>query len=226
MTFAMFVVNWPSVYLVCFLVGLILSVFSLLVGAFHLHIPHVHLHGHVGHGLHLHGPHVHAGAPAAGGSGNVGPEISPFNFSTVMAFLTWFGGVGYLMTSVYHVWYLAALGVAVLAGLLGGTIVFLYFVKVMLKHDHTMDPADFRIVGVVGKITNPIRAGGTGEIVYVQGGSRKTAAARAEDGAAIAKGSEVAVTRFEKGIAYVRLWDELADTLESAGGSAHGDERK
>lgn len=223
-TFAFLVVHWPTVYLVCFLVGLILSVLSLLLGAFHLHLPHVHFHGHVGHGMHLHAPHVHAGAPAGGGS--VGPEVSPFNFATLMAFLTWFGGVGYLMTSVYHLWYLAALAVAVAAGFIGASVVFWYFVKVMLKHDHTMDPADFRIVGAVGKITNSIRAGGTGELVYVQGGSRKTAAARAEDGAAIPKGSEVAVTRFEKGIAYVRLWDELADTLESAGGSAHGDEHK
>ena len=29
------------------------------------------------------------------------------------------------------------------------------------------------------------------------------------DGSAIAKGSEVIVTRYEKGIAYVRRWDEF-----------------
>jgi len=222
-TFAMFV-NWSNLYLICFLVGLILSVFSLLMGAFHLHWP-----GHVGHMLHHghvhlgHG-HVHAGAPAAGG-GRLGAEISPINFSTLMAFLTWFGGVGYLMTRVYHVWAVLALGVATVAGLAGGGIVFWYLVKVMMAHDHTMDPADFRVVGVVGKVTNPIRAGGTGEIVYVQGGTRKTAAARAENGATIAKGSEVAVTRYEKGIAYVRLWEELAEPLAPAG-EAHGDEHE
>ncbi len=217
-TFAMFVVNWPNVYLTCFLVGLMLSVFSLLVGAFRLHLP-----GHVGHALHHgHVGHVHADAAAGG---KIGASVSPFNFSSLMAFLTWFGGVGYLMTHVYHVWTPIALVAALAGGLIGGAIIFWYLAKVMMGHDHTMDPADFRVVGVVGKVTNSIRAGGTGEIVYAQGGTRKTAAARAENGAAIAKGSEVAVTRYEKGIAYVRLWDELADTLEPAG-EAHGDEHK
>jgi hypothetical protein len=41
----------------------------------------------------------------------------------------------------------------------------------------------------------------------VQGGTRKSAAARAEDPGAIALGTEVIVTRFEDGIAYVRRFD-------------------
>ena len=217
---ALFTINWANVYLVCFLVGFTLTLLSLLVGVFHVDLPgkwdnflhaghgasqigHGFGHGHVGHG------HVGHGHPGVGN----GPEISPINFSTVMAFLAWFGGVGYLLTSVYRVWYLATLAAATAAGFFGASIIFWYLVKVMLAHDHTMDPADFRMVGVVGIITNPIREGGTGELVYVQGGSRKTAAARAENGAAIMKGTEVAVTRYEKGIAYVRQWDELAENF-------------
>lgn len=56
----------------------------------------------------------------------------------------------------------------------------------------------------------PIRVGGTGEIIFSQAGTRKTCGARSEDGAAVEKGSEVIVTRYEKGIAYVRLWEEMA----------------
>jgi hypothetical protein len=41
----------------------------------------------------------------------------------------------------------------------------------------------------------------------VQGGTRKSAAARAEDQAAIPLGTEVVVARFEDGIAYVRRFD-------------------
>src|SRR5258706_11225939 len=215
-------VAWPNIYLVCFLVGLALSVLSLLVGAFHLHLPghigHLFQHGHAPH--FAHGPHVHAHG-AQGITGKLAAEVSPFNFSTLMEFLTWFGGVGYLLTSVYHFWFVPALAIAVLAGLVGGAIVFWYLAKVMMAHDHTMDPAESRVIGAVGTISNPIRAGGTGELVYVQGGSRKTAAARSESGAAIAKGTQVAVTRFEKGIAYVRIWDELAGTLEPAAADAH-----
>ena len=64
------------------------------------------------------------------------------------------------------------------------------------------------MVGVLGKLSIPIRAGGTGELVYSQEGTRRVAGARSEDGAAIPKGVEVVVTRYEKGIAYVRVWDE------------------
>jgi membrane protein implicated in regulation of membrane protease activity len=217
--------TWSDFFLICFLVGLALSAVSLLAGAFHLrlpgklghfhlprighaHVPHI---GHVGHVGHAHVPHVpHSPASANAGTGTAGPQISPLNFATLMAFVTWFGGVGYLMTSVYRLWFLAALVVATLAGFVGSSIVFWFFLKVLLAHDHTMNPADFEVVGVVGTITNTIREGGTGELVYSQGGTRKTTAARADSGQAIARGTEVAVTRFEKGIAYVRPWDELA----------------
>jgi hypothetical protein len=33
---------------------------------------------------------------------------------------------------------------------------------------------------------------------------------RSEDNSAIAKGTEVVITRYDKGIAYVRLWSELS----------------
>ena len=66
------------------------------------------------------------------------------------------------------------------------------------------------MVGVLGKLSMPIRAGGIGELIYTQGGTRRVAGARAESGAPIPKGAEVVVTRYEKGIAYVRAWDEIA----------------
>ena len=72
-----------------------------------------------------------------------------------------------------------------------------------------------------------IREGGTGEIVYSQVGTRRVCGARSEDGSAIAKGTEVVVTRYEKGIAYVRLWSEMSGEDETTAGidsaaSIHG----
>ena len=82
-----------------------------------------------------------------------------------------------------------------------------------------MDPADYEMTGVLGRISIPIRACGTGEIIYSQAGTRRTCGARAENGSAISKGTEVVVTRYEKGIAYIRLWTELAgdDNAAEAG---------
>ena len=45
-------------------------------------------------------------------------------------------------------------------------------------------------------------------MIYSQEGTRRVAGARSEDGAAIPKGVEVMVTRYEKGIAYVRPWED------------------
>jgi len=64
-------------------------------------------------------------------------------------------------------------------------------------------------VGVLGHVTSGIHEGGTGEIVYSQEGARHTCGARSEDGSAIERGTEVVVTRYEKGLAYVRVWTDM-----------------
>jgi hypothetical protein len=195
-------VSWESFYLVCFVAGFCLSVLALLGGTLHLPI------GHDAHGWHF-GSHAgdigHGGHPAGHGSG-----ISPFNFATLMAFLAWFGGMGYLLTGRGHLGELAVLGLALIAGVAGSAIVFVFLTKVLLRHEQFLESADFEMTGVLGKVTVGIREGGTGEIVYSQAGTRRSAGARSEEGAAIARGSEVVVTKYERGIAYVRPWEELA----------------
>jgi hypothetical protein len=193
--------TWPDIYLISFLLGFSLSVLALLAGSVHLHLPHLHLH----HGLHL--PHAH------GGGGHTS-SLPWFNMFTLAAFLAWFGGIGYLLQSYYRVWYLTALGVAVLAGIGGAAVVFLFVARILMRHDMSLDPADFEMVGVLGKLSLPIRENGTGEIVYSQEGVRRVTGARSDDGRPIPKGCEVVVTRYEKGLAFVRRWDEL--TGESA----------
>jgi len=62
---------------------------------------------------------------------------------------------------------------------------------------------------VLGRISMPIRANGTGEIIYSQAGTRRTCGARSEDGCVLEKGAEIMVSRYEKGIAYVKRWEEV-----------------
>jgi hypothetical protein len=97
-----------------------------------------------------------------------------------------------------------------MAGLIGGGIIFLFLAKVLISDEEYLDPADFEMVGVLGKLSVPIREGGTGELIYSQMGTRRVCGARSEGGSAIAKGAEVVVTRYEKGIAYVSLWSEMS----------------
>ncbi len=188
--------TWEIFYLVCFLFGVTMIGLSFLGGT--LHLPHIHLH--LPHG----GPHV-----AGGGVAN-GSEMSFFNFGSVMAFLAWFGGTGYLLTRYSSLVVAGVLTLAVVAGVAGATIVFWFVAKVLLKYDRDLDPADYERVGVLGRVSSPIRAGGTGEIIFSQEGTRNTCGARSENGEALPRGSEVIVTRYEKGIAYVRRWEEMA----------------
>src|SRR5581483_9360741 len=190
----------------CFLVGFLLSLLSFAAGAMRLHLPGKFHFGHGGHAI-GHAGHVHAG----GGHGARGSQISPFNVSTLTAFLAWFGGVGYLLHRYSSLWLWLALVVAILSGIGGGVVVFWFLAKVLLAHERELDPADFEMTGVVARVSIPIRAGGTGEILFTQNGARRAAAARTETGAALTKDTEVVVTRYEKGIAYVCRWDEFVE---------------
>src|SRR5271157_4862311 len=191
--------TWSTFYLICFLVGFGMSALSLLSGSVHLHIPHLHF----DHGIHL--GHGHGG-------GHDG--ASWFNLGTMAAFLAWFGGTGYLLEHYYGVWFVLALGVATLSGIGAAALVFWFLARVLMSREAALDPADYDMVGVLGRLSIPIRAGGTGELVYSQEGTRHVTGARSEDGVAIPKGSEVMVTRYEKGIAYVRKWEDAMDELE------------
>jgi membrane protein implicated in regulation of membrane protease activity len=198
--------TWEAFYLCCFLVGFALSLLSLLSGAAHLHLPHG-LHGHAAHG---------GIARGAGGRGSGRGAQSPLNFGTIAAFLAWFGGTGYLLTRYSSVWALLALTLAFISGLGGAAAVFWFLVKVLLKHEKDLDPADYDMVGVLGKVSSTVRPGGTGEMIFSQHGVRRCAGIRSESGEAIPRGIEVVVTRYEKGVAYVRPWEELNEMKRSS----------
>lgn len=198
--------TWADFYLVCFVVGFFLSLVMFLAGGSHLHvhIPHFHFHTPVAH-VHMAG---HAGpAVKAGGHGT---QISPFNLVTLTAFLAWFGGTGYLLTRHSTLWFWGALGISLLSGTGGAAIIYLFLSRVLSSPDEALDPADYEMVGVLGRLSIPIREGGTGELIYPQAGTRRVCGARTEDGSAILKGTEVVVTRYERGIAYVRPWSEMS----------------
>jgi len=201
--------TWEAFYATCFVTGLLLSLISFLSGAAHLHAGHLHFHGHFGHG----GGH-------AGGHGGNGRGGAVFNVGTITAFIAWFGGTGYLLTRYTSIWTLLAFGLATIAGLAGAFLVFWFVFKVLLLSDRDLNPADYEMIGVYGKISGTIREGGTGEIIFSQEGTRRSAPARSETGLPIPKGTEIIVTEYKRGIAYVRPFDDIGhlDSATSAGG--------
>jgi hypothetical protein len=220
--------DWSDFYLICFAVGFCFSFFSFVFGSSRfgrLHLPHFHGHSIPAGGgaspasvAGSHAPVSH-GASAAQMQGHQqatqGSNVSPFNPPSLAAFLAWFGGTGYLLTRFSAVWVGLGLLLSAVSGLVGGGIIFLFLTRVLISDEENMDPADYEMVGVLGRLCVPIRKGGTGEILYSQAGTRRVCGARSEDGSAIAKGTEVVITRYDKGIAYVRLWSEMSGETDS-----------
>lgn len=188
--------NWETFYLTCFGVGLVLSFLSFAGGFGHLHLGHFHF-GH-SHGLHTNSNHV-----------------SHFNIFAMPAFLCWFGGVGYLLSRHHSMVVPAVLLLAAASGIVAGTAVSAFLVKVLLPHERALLPEDTEMRGVVARVSSTMLANGTGEILFSLNGTRRCAAARAEDGCLIERGAQVLVLRYERGIAWVRRWTEL-DELESS----------
>jgi hypothetical protein len=203
--------NLTDFYLVCFLVGVVLSVLTFVLGNLnlHIHLPfHMHLPG-MGHAPHVHLPH-------GGHASAVNADLPFINFGTITAFLAWFGGVGYLLSRHSNMMAFLALLLSFVAGVGGATIVFLLVGKLLMKHDRSLDPMDYDMIGVLGRVTSTIREDGVGEIVFSQEGTRRGSGARSDTGREIPKNVEVVVTRYERGIAYVRPWDELNSSHEDA----------
>ena len=206
-------------YLACFLIGVVLSVLTFILGNLnlHFHLPfHIHLPG-LGHGAHVYVPHAgHAGAHLPNS------DLPYINFGTITAFLAWFGGVGYLLSRHSTLMAVTALLLSFLAGIGGATIVFLLVSKLLMKHDRPLDPMDYDMIGVLGRVTSTIRQDGVGEIIFSQEGTRRGSGARSDTGREIPKNVEVVVTRYERGIAYVRPWDEMNSTHEDANAANSG----
>jgi hypothetical protein len=190
-----------SFYLICFCVGLILSLLSVIGGFAHLHIGRIHI-GHMAHG--------HASHAAA----HRGHGLSAVNGFTITAFLCWFGGTGYLLHHFNIFVAPLVLILAVLGGIFGAALLWAILFKVLLPREHILTPEDTEMAGVLANVSDTIRDGnGIGEIIFSQTGARRATAARSEDGHAIERGTEVVVLRYERGIAYVRRWDELTNGL-------------
>jgi membrane protein implicated in regulation of membrane protease activity len=194
--------TWSDFYLVCFIVGFVLSVLSFVAGAVHIHLP-FRLH------MPVHGGH-HGGTTGVHGNARGGTHISWFNGSTFMVFLAWFGGIGYLLTRESRLVAAASLILAASGGIIAASVVFKFMAK-LTGPDEIFEQGDYRVEGSVGTISVPIRQNGTGEIVFSLGGTRRCSGARRADGAAIEKGAEVVIERYEKGIAYVKRWDEFTN---------------
>jgi hypothetical protein len=188
-----------TLFVVCFIAGLGLSVVSFVSGLQHVNVFDSVFHGH----RVLHLPRL----PRIARHGGVRKASSMINAAAITAFLTWFGGGGLLLERLTP-WSVPIIyGGAAVIGMSGGALIN-SIIGALARRESTAE--SLSMIGVIARTVVPIRAGdGTGEIVFTHAGTRRVCGARSDDGRAIEKGTEVVVTRYQKGIAYVMTWEEL-----------------
>jgi hypothetical protein len=173
---------FDAILLGCFLFGFIFSLLLLVLGDVGIHHSWGHGHGH---------------GDAEG--------FVPINLSTVLAFVTWFGGVGYLARNAGGFAAPLSVLIGLTGGLLGGSVVAWVLSRLLGSRDGILNPEDYRLPGTIGRVSSSIRANGTGEVMYEQFGVRQVSAARSVGNAAIPRGAEVVVLDSKEGIALVEL---------------------
>ncbi|MBL9136899.1 MAG: NfeD family protein [Verrucomicrobiales bacterium] len=176
-------------YVACFGFGLLFSIVSAVAG---------HLFGsHAGHEADGAGGDLGSGGHAeAGFGGDHMPGIAPLSPTTIASFITAFGGLGMILSRIEATRSpFVSLPLSFLGGFLIAAGVFLMFRAVFAR---TQSSSESKVAGLAGReatVITPISAGGTGEIAYVDGGVRYTAAARAEGDVAIGTGVTVVIHR-------------------------------
>ncbi len=191
--------NSSSIYLICFVSGVAMSALSFLSATGRLHF---HFKGHAHSSLFRHLPKT-AAVPKGSALAKTTP-FSPYNFAAAIAFVSWFGGAGALAEELTRLTELVILGVAAGSGMTGATIVN-SVLKAILVRERELEriPMTGRLATVIGAI----REGGTGEVAFAMSAGRSSCGARCASGVSLKKGTEVVITRFEKGIAYVEPID-------------------
>jgi membrane protein implicated in regulation of membrane protease activity len=174
-------------YMICFWVGLILTLVTTLFGSHSLHMD-----------VDLDSGH------SAQGHGH-----SPINFTTILAFLTGFGGTGFILLKNNGLSGVLILLIAVGVGCLIAAILFVFLSKVLMRDENVMKEANYQIEGTLGTITVAVPPKGTGEMKYILGGTTRSVGVRGQHGEEISKGTKVVIVGMEKGIASVTLFEEV-----------------
>jgi membrane protein implicated in regulation of membrane protease activity len=169
------------IYGICLVAGLMFTLTSVMFGHF------------FGHGGHVDGSggHVEAGADSSDA-----PGISIFSPTIIASFITAFGAFGLVFMQFPKTSNAAISAPLSLLGALAVTGVLFVFLRSVFRHTQSSSESHVaRLVGAEANVITPIPENGVGEIAYVVGGTRYSAPARADNGAAVGNGRTVKITR-------------------------------
>src|SRR5487761_2312552 len=189
-----------------------------------LHAPaHVDVaaHGGLHGGLHSASSQHGAGAAAASTQGLWASIqsllLGSVNLNGALIFLLVFGVLGYLLHNGQASSLLFVLPVATLVGALAAIGVNAALTRIFITSQAgELTPASSRLEGRLATVSLAIRPQGIGEVVYTgEAGARQSIGARSDDGADIAKDTQVVIVAAADGMATVQPWDRfIADTRQ------------
>jgi len=169
------------IYGICLMVGLVFTLISVLAG---------HFFG--GHGDHVAGSGGHA---EAGADASDMPGISIFSPTVMASFVTAFGGFGLIFTQFPATSRtVISAPLSLFCALLVAGVLY-KFLGMVFRHTQSSSESHVgQLAGTEASVISPIPENGVGEIAYVVGGTRYTAPARMENGAAVGNGKLVRIT--------------------------------
>ncbi len=171
-----------TIYLICVGVGLLFAIVSAFFAE-----------GGGGHDAH---DGAHAGHNEAGPGSHNMPGVSALSPTAIATFVTAFGAFGLIFSKIEitsNPWLSVPLAVGCALGVAAAVVAA--FNKVFRATQSSSEGRVAELFGRSAEVITPIAAGGVGEIAYVQGGTRYTAAARALDEKEIAVGAKVRIVR-------------------------------
>jgi membrane protein implicated in regulation of membrane protease activity len=175
-------------YIILFLVGVIYTVITFLLGGF---FDIVHLGGDIT-------------AHIDGGHGGIG--MSPLKPITIVSFLTVFGGIGIIGTS-HGLNPIITFIMAFLVGLVISFSIFRYVIVPLSKAQNTSAVYQDKLIGMQAVVISRIMENGFGTIGYVVNGTKYNAPAQHVSKKAVEQGEKVLIYLIKDKIFYVEPLD-------------------
>jgi membrane protein implicated in regulation of membrane protease activity len=158
---------------------------------------------------------------AQGGGGDVGGHggafsveaqaeapIAPLSPAVLSVFMATFGGVGIILTTLFHLNLLITLPASAASAFAVAWIVFLVFYHLFTAVQASSEPRMADVIGLSGEVTVPIAAEGMGEIAFVTRGVRLTSPARSQEGMDLGRHEAVKIVRQVGNTLYVARMTE------------------
>lgn len=179
-------------YVICLVVGLVFTLLCTIFGHF--------FGGHDADAGDVGGADgsVGTGGHAEGGFADSGvPALSFFSPTVLATFVTAFGAIGTILSSIDSVRgkHLIIATISAAGGMFIAWVALILFNTAFRKMQGSSESRVSRLIGQEANVITAIPPGGVGEIAYIQSGTRYNAPARTENGQPVAAGRLVRIKR-------------------------------